>query len=90
MQAPTVGAGQMQMSAYDRSHDFQIQLPNGSVMNIPGDNSAAGGITSTASKGMNISEELNRSGVWKNVNTSNALPTVSEKPTCRNNRRRHK
>lgn len=51
-------------------------------MNIPVDSQA-----------INISEEVNRSGVWKNVNCSNIVnKNTKEKAqaTCRNNRRRGK
>ena len=76
------------MNDYGRtSQNIQIQLPNGNVMNIPVDSSTASG-TGSVAKGMNISEEVNRSGVWKTVNIGNVLP--SDKPTCRNNRRREK
>lgn len=71
--------------------NFQIQLPNGNIMNIPVDSSTASG-TGSGAKAMNISEEVNRSGVWKTVNIGNVLPTPmpADKPTCRNNRRRDK
>ncbi len=76
------------MKELDRGTKFQIQLPNGNVMDIPTEGGVAPpSLPTIASKGMNISEELNRSGVWKNVNIGNVLP---EKPTCRNNRRRQK
>ena len=80
------------MTDYSRSgQNIQIQLPNGNIMNIPVDSSTASG-TGGGAKAMNISEEVNRSGVWKTVNIGNVLPTassqVSDKPTCRNNRRR--
>ena len=85
---------QMQMTDYT-SHsgkNIQIQLPNGNIMNIPVDSSTAGG--TGAAKAMNISEEVNRSGVWKTVNIGNVLPASTciqeSKPTCRNNRRREK
>ena len=81
--------GNMQMNDYtSRSgQNIQIQLPNGNIMNIPVDRSAAPNTT----KVMNISEEVNRSGVWKTVNIGNVLPqSIPDKPTCRNNRRREK
>ncbi|XP_046442370.1 electroneutral sodium bicarbonate exchanger 1-like isoform X2 [Daphnia pulex] len=90
---------QMAMTDYT-SHsgkNFQIQLPNGNIMNIPVDSSTAGGTGGGgggANKAMNISEEVNRSGVWKTVNIGNVLPASTciqeSKPTCRNNRRREK
>lgn len=76
------------MSDYstNRSHNVQIQLPNG---NTPGDDSASSFAAGSGGNiAINISEEVNRSGVWKNVNIGNILP--SEKPTCRSNRRRGK
>ncbi|XP_059350576.1 sodium-driven chloride bicarbonate exchanger-like isoform X2 [Daphnia carinata] len=87
---------QIQMTDYSSpsGKNFQIQLPNGNIMNIPVDSSTAGGTASGGAKAMNISEEVNRSGVWKTVNIGNVLPASTciqeNKPTCRNNRRREK
>lgn len=92
-QAAAVGTGgQMPMNDYGRpsnsgqNSNIQIQLPNGNIMNIPVDNKGPppAGLASGSAKAMNISEEVNRSGVWKTVNIGNVLPT------CRNNRRREK
>ena len=83
----------MQMGEYRRGKNVQIQLPNGKFMNVPADSAAAAvSATVPTSKGMNISEEMNRSGVWKNVNDGNVvtMPSFDNKPTCRNNRRREK
>ena len=82
----------MQMGEYRRGKNVQIQLPNGKFMNVPADSAAASSATVPTSKGMNISEEMNRSGVWKNVNDGNVvtMPSFDNKPTCRNNRRREK
>ena len=84
----------MQMGEYSRGNkNAQIQLANdGKFMNVPAESAAAASATVPTSKGMNISEEMNRSGVWKNVNDGNVvtMPSFDNKPTCRNNRRREK
>lgn len=84
------------MEEYGRGKSVQIQLPNGNIMTVPADSAAAVSASASAgnmTKAMNISEELNRSGVWKNVNDGNVIQSqssFSNKPTCRNNRRRQK
>ncbi|XP_045033859.1 electroneutral sodium bicarbonate exchanger 1 isoform X3 [Daphnia magna] len=94
--ANVAAVSQIQMTDYSSpsGKNFQIQLPNGNIMNIPVDSSAAGGTAGGGAKAMNISEEVNRSGVWKTVNIGNVLPASTciqeNKPTCRNNRRREK
>lgn len=45
--------------------NLQIPLINGNIMNIP--------LTS-----INISEEVNKSGIWKQVNNSNKMCITSE------------
>ena len=74
---------QVQLTDMSQSgRNLQIQMSNGNVMNIPVD------------KSINISEEVNRSGVWKTVNCSNVVPPPSSsdksEATCRHNRRRQK
>jgi len=78
------------MEEYGRGKSVQIQLPNGNIMTVPADSAAASASSSNMTKAMNISEELNRSGIWKNVNDGNVVQQSSDKPTCRNNRRRQK
>lgn len=87
--------GDLQLSEVSHGgHNLQIQLPNGNIMNIPVEQK----------KSINISEEVNRSGVWKTVNCSNVVtpPTATTTTTssssssdktelmCRHNRRRQK
>lgn len=93
LQAPK--GGDLQLSEVSHGgHNLQIQLPNGNIMNIPVEQK----------KSINISEEVNRSGVWKTVNCSNVVtpPTATTTTTssssssdktelmCRHNRRRQK
>lgn len=48
------------------SSDLKIPLANGNVMNIP-------------LSAINITEEMNKSGVWKQVNENNSIEKETKK-----------